>query len=609
MDLFLPIYNYYLFVCGLLSPLQWSAVLMMSTTMLIAGIAIATGWGGAGRRWQVVLIRTCGMLLALLTGLFLVTAVLWTLVACAVTVWVYPNQNVVAWWFWTLSFYKLPIGGGIGAGLLSGVVVWFILRRKIQPGIMHVLGLGVVEGDAFSDVRTIKNQLPKPIKYDPRKYFAASRKRNRVFLGIDQFRKIVEIPREIWKKTHVQILGPTGVGKGLMACSCLAQAILYGDAVFVIDPKNDEYAPSVLREVCQRAGKLFHFIDLRRGKPFQIDLLKGISKEDLISLLIAGFSLGERGSDADHFRKNDRKAARHIAGLVDSGPVSFKLLAERAAVVLPEGFADKCEGFLLSLGELSELESVQAPPGSIAVGLDEIINEGGCLYFVGSTDDEAVVVLQKMLLLRIAQLVAARPRDGEQRHVSIFGDESRYMMSKKLGDLLGSIRDKNCNILLAHQSLDDLKTGDVPSPAVVIDNTALRCMYRSTTEEMARWISSQTGTIVVNKSGQKIQKNAAGGQVGPNETYMSQVERQKIDVNMVQNLPNNVAVVVGADEARLAFTSPIPVNEKFDSSKLVQPAVMPNVSDGEPKAVPKSDLKIPVKDDPFPSFLTLEEGE
>lgn len=176
-------------------------------------------------------------------------------------------------------------------------------------------------------------------------------------------------------------------------------------------------------------------------------------------------------------------------------------------------------------------------------------------------------------------------------------------MSKKLGDVLGSVRDKGCNLILAHQSLDDLKTGDVPSPAVVIDNTGLRWLYRSTTEDMAQWIAGQTGKILVNKSSQKIEKNAVGGQVGRNETYMSQVERQKIDVNMVQHLPNGVAVVVGVGPARLAFSSPVPVSEKIDTSLLVKPAKMSAVRRAEPRPVLKPKVEGSAEVVQFSCFL------
>ncbi len=536
----------------------------------------------------------------------MLAALVWTIAAFAVTfICADDLKRISMEWFKVLKYYKIQLSAGIAVGLAAGIVVWFLCRFYLQPRISKRLGVGVTERDSLTDARTIDEKMPQPLKYDPRKFFTSTRKKQLMFLGVDERRKSVTLSRDVWRKTHVQVVGPTGTGKGVMACSCLAQSVSYGDGVYVFDPKNDEFAPSVLREACSRVGKSFHLLDLRRGQPAQLDILKNISKEDLNSLFIAGFALGEKGTDADYYRKNDRAAARHLSTMADHGPISLTKLAEQAGAVLPEDLVEKCEGFRRSIEEIAELQSVQAPAGSSSVQLDGPIKNGGCLYIIGSMDDEAVVVLQKMILLRIVQIVSARPRDGQQRHITVFADEIRYLMSKKLGDVLGSVRDKGCNLILAHQSLDDLKTGDVPSPAVVIDNTGLRWLYRSTTEEMAQWVAGQTGKIVVNKSSQKIEKNAAGGQVGRNETHVSQIERAKIDTNMVQHLPDGVAVVVGAGPARLAFSSPIPVEEKLDSSQLVESA---KNSVNQPSSINGESQKSG-EDCSFSCFWDEEEGE
>jgi hypothetical protein len=129
-----------------------------------------------------------------------------------------------------------------------------------------------------------------------------------------------------------------------------------------------------------------------------------------------------------------------------------------------------------------------------------------------------------------------------------------------------------CNLILAHQSLDDLHCGDVPSPAVVIDNTGLRWLYRSTTEEMAKWISSQTGRILVGQESVRLEQNEMGSETGSRERTIRQIERNKIDTNMVQNLPDSVAVMIGAGGARMGYASPIQLaadNKYEDNSALI----------------------------------------
>ena len=556
-----------------LPPWGWGMVLFVAAWLCLASWALATGWGDTSR-WEITLISVLSFLVAGVTSLVLVCVAGWTVLACWATHIISPLR-AGAYWSGEISKYALPLGFWAVLSLILGGGAFWDVRRKLQPAILQALGVHISTDDSLTDARTIADHLPEPLTYDPRRYFPAAHKKDLMFLGLDERRKPVFLPRLIWRKTHAQVCGPTGTGKGVMACVCLAQSIDYGDGVFVIDPKNDEFAASVMAEACQAAGVPFHLVDLRRGKPAQFDMLAGITKEALNSLFIAGFALGTKGTDADFYRKNDRAAARALAALADRGHVSFQRLAEQAGVAMPEDLAEKCEGFRRSLEEVAELAAPQAPEGSAGAEIDGPIKNGGCLYLIGDMDDEAVVVLQKMLLVRLVQLVSARPRDGKQRHITIFADEIRYMMSKKLGDVLGSVRDKGCNLILAHQGLDDLKTGDVPSPAVVIDNTGLRWLYRSTTSEMAQWIAEQTGQILVASEKRIVKQNSAGGDISESERSISQIQRAKIDQNMVQHLPNGVAVVIGAGPARLAFASPVPVTDKLDAADLVRPATMP----------------------------------
>jgi type IV secretory pathway TraG/TraD family ATPase VirD4 len=533
-------------------------LIAVSVFLMFAGWLLATGWGEASGRWQVTIIYLPFFLVA---GVATVAAILE--VTAGALLFFFRRETAQA--------YYMTAAAGVGIGVVAGVLSWYIIRSVFQPWLCRVIGASM-EGreDHLTDVRHIDKEIPQPLQYNPSRFFTKAQKRQKMFFGIDENRQAVYIDRQKWKKTHVQVCGPTGTGKGVMSCVCLAQSISYGDAVFVIDPKNDEFAPSVLKQECDRAGKPFTLINLNREHHGQLNLLKDISPEDLNSLFIAGFSLGEKGTDADFYKKGDRKAARLISKMAANGPITLKNLAERAHIELDETVFEQSDGFRKSLEEIAEIDSASAADSPLDIA--DPIKSGGCLYVVGSMEDEAIVILQKMLLLRIVQLVKNRPRNSEQRHVTIFADEIRYLMSKKLGDTLGSVRDKNCNLILAHQSLDDLRCGDVPSPAVVIDNTGLRWLYRSTTEEMAKWISSQTGRILVGQESVKLEQNELGAETGSRERTVRQVERNKIDTNMVQNLPDGVAVMIGAGGARMGFASPIQLesgNKYDDNSKLI----------------------------------------
>ncbi|WP_312679154.1 helicase HerA domain-containing protein, partial [Escherichia coli] len=109
-----------------------------------------------------------------------------------------------------------------------------------------------------------------------------------------------------FQKQHAAIIGTTGSGKGITASVLLYQAILLGEAVFVEDPKDDEWAVHVLREACKKSGKKFVVINLNRTN-HQLYLLADISHEQLEELFKAGFSLSKKGEAADFYRIADRR--------------------------------------------------------------------------------------------------------------------------------------------------------------------------------------------------------------------------------------------------------------------------------------------------------------
>ncbi|MDH8436620.1 MFS transporter, partial [Klebsiella variicola] len=90
------------------------------------------------------------------------------------------------------------------------------------------------------------------------------------------------------------------------------------------DPKDDEWAPHVLREACKKAGKKFTLINLNKPN-FQLDLLADISHEQLEELFNAGFSLAKKGEASDFYRISDRRAARNTSAIYEKGMTLYDL--------------------------------------------------------------------------------------------------------------------------------------------------------------------------------------------------------------------------------------------------------------------------------------------
>lgn len=470
--------------------------------------------------------------------------------------------------FWGLlkqPNYSFPIIGGIVLGWVLGRISSFFAIRyaldfTLSPWLNHrdkrVAVKSKNRSGECTDVR--KLSLPEHIDFDPVAYFTAVNAHDLMFLGVDEERSIITLPRDIWVKSNVQVMGPPGTGKGVQASVVMSQALRsFDDAVIVFDPKNDEWAPHVLRKMAKR----FVLVDLRRGKPAQINPFWKITPDHLFELFVAGFSLGTKGTDADHYRLGDRKAAYMLSQLISNdGATVFELL--EAAKSLPDDVRKNAEGLIAQLEELSHIEAIQASQG---VDIADVIANGGCLYFIGAMRDDSVIRLQKMLFVRVIQLVESRSQLNTRRHVTIFLDEVKYLLSLPSINALGTIRDKACNIILAHQSLGDFASAgaDLDPEAVktsIIDNTPLKWVYRVKSFDTAKWVSEQTGEIMVDVEQHTVNRDGAVEML-ETRTRLSKERRFLIDVNTIQNLPNGCAVCIGSGIAKLAFANPIKVQK------------------------------------------------
>ncbi|TKF96438.1 DUF87 domain-containing protein, partial [Vibrio sp. F13] len=256
------------------------------------------------------------------------------------------------------------------------------------------------------------------VQYDPEQYIDLNKG---VFVGLDVERKPQYIPLADMQKQHMDILGTTGAGKGVASGLILYQLIQADEGVFVLDPKNDEWAPHLLKYACEKAGKPFHLIDLNQATP-QLDLLANATPEQIEELLVAGFSFAEKGDIADFYRIDDRKAARKAPKLANEEErKTFTGLFNSAHV---EGLKDTVKAFYGKMEELSEVDSINAPNG---LNMQSIFDEGGCCYIIGSLRNAKIIMAQKMILIRLFQLAEMRDRvNSTPKPIAIFLDELKY---------------------------------------------------------------------------------------------------------------------------------------------------------------------------------------
>ncbi|MEI7381646.1 type IV secretion system DNA-binding domain-containing protein [Pectobacterium versatile] len=427
---------------------------------------------------------------------------------------------------------------------VAGFIFHIALRRTLTPELdkikKRLIKKTSLERELRTDVRTVKSLLPETLHYEPLDYIDLNKG---IFIGMNRDKQPMYLPLKDWQKQHADIIGTTGAGKGVATGILLYQSILADEGVFIMDPKDDEWATHLYRKACEDAGKPFALIDLRKPQ-YQLNLIEDITSDELEELFVAGFSLAEKGQESDFYRIDDRKAARMAAQFVSSHPSSTIRGIYNGEYV--QSIAEDIKAFFGKIEELALLNAINAPTG---FSLQSVFDEGGCCYLIGSMRNSKIITAQRMLLVRLYQLAERRDRVKETpRPIAIFLDELKYHLSKPALEGLGAARDKGVHIIMAHQSVADLKDcpADLKGDAVVgavVENAKFKLVYRVMDPDTAEWVARMSGTILVDDEIRKAKTDAVLTETIDGERTIRQAERFFIDSNMILNLPDFVSFI------------------------------------------------------------------
>lgn len=429
------------------------------------------------------------------------------------------------------------------AGLIFHIIARRLLAGDIDNLRHRMIKKSKLERNTRTDVRKVKELLPDSTEYNPLDYIDLKKG---IFIGLNKDDQPQYITLKEFRTQHAAIIGTTGSGKGVTATVLLYQAILSGEAVFVEDPKDDEWAPHVLREACKKAGKKFTLINLNKLN-YQLDLLADISHEQLEELFNAGFSLAKKGEASDFYRIKDRRAARNTAAIYEKGMTLRDLFNTDFVQSLREDVPAFC-------GELEEIALVNSINAKNGFSLKEVFDEGGCCYIIGSTRNQKIISAQRMILTRLIQIAETRDRiNSTPRTVAIFLDELKYHLSRPAMEGLGTARDKGVHIFMAFQATDDLR--DCPSDlngdsviGAVIENAKFKLIYKIQNPETAEWAAKMTGSILVDDEMRKVRTDLSLTEKVDTDRMIRQAESYYIDSNMFLNLPEKVGFVFTSTE-------------------------------------------------------------
>lgn len=437
----------------------------------------------------------------------------------------------------------------VGVALFSG-------RRKAATGAVR---------DVREDAARLK-KLARP--FDPAKFINLQRG---IFLGLDDQRKPVYLPQQTISKNHIEILGESGVGKSSLAGVLLSQLAAAGETVVIFDPKNDRNLPGVLAEAGRTWGGCpVHVLDLRPVADFaQVNPFKDCRADQVEELLQVALELGKTGdAGVDFYRGGDREATSYLAWS-ESAPQSI-------LEIISTGAGDSRITTQENLWrELRQLGRIQAFHASEGLDLVDVLSKPGILYVIGSTTKLEVVAGQKLLLQRILQIVDARA--DQSRPVAMFLDELKYILSPAALRAAGTIRDRNCHLMFAHQSLGDLEDCPGLNPKAVRGaiwgNCGVKIVYKmldATTSRELQAIAGQTAVEAESKG-----KNSTG------DSSNRKMERSEhMPAHVFTHLPKpangeaSVGVVFGLGTAFYLSTRYLPAGEA-PKPNPAEPAIRP----------------------------------
>lgn len=466
-----------------------------------------------------------------------------------------------------LSYFELRFWA---ASWIAGIALSFAWLRYAQPGIAVALSrikrTSSLERNKKTDVREIGKSLPTSTDFDPLRYVDLKKG---IFLGLDEKRKPVYINVPTGTSApHIQVVGTTGSGKGVALGVMGSQFLEREEAVIFCDPKDDEWAPHVMFAAAQRFGKPFYFINLNRPHGAQINPFEGATEEEAFELFQAGLSLTDKGDASDFYGIADRREAMQTGRLMASEGLNLADAYKKRQGAMAG--AEKFEG---RLRELAEMPSVNAQAGA-GIDLEKVIEKGGCVYVVGSMRNDIVKTVQRILLIRLIQLAERRDRiAGNLRPVCIVLDEVKYHLSRPALEALGAARDKGVHLVLAHQSLGDLRdcARDMNPDAVVdavVENCRIKICYQVLNPETAEWLAAMSGQILVDDETRRVEKNLGQADIVRGERSIRQADRYLVDVNMLLNLPRGSAVVLGDGLAKFVSIRPIKTQKTPEAIRI-----------------------------------------
>ncbi|BDC49793.1 hypothetical protein F183_A21090 [Bryobacterales bacterium F-183] len=350
---------------------------------------------------------------------------------------------------------------------------------------------------------------------------AAIREADHFFVGIEPWQRFPVLLHKLLLYEHTSILGRSGSGKTSMGMmQILIQAIRFrndnrdGDhgkmPIVIIDLKGDEVMFQTAKAEAEARGQKFRFFTLEKGKPshyfnpFTGFDGKNRSVPQLVQLILDSLGLNHGvGYGRSYFSHRSRfflsEALKEAKGVT-----TFKELYKILQDMYRDRKADFRDAFeLLSVIELLThykqlvtTKAMDADADADTIQMDRVLEEREVVYFWLPSALESVSVREvaKLVLLNL-RTASQNRRDEEKplRRMFLFIDECQKLAGENFQEVLQQARSAGISVVLANQSLSDLRTPDVDLRPVVRTNTRVKMFFSVAEPEEMRMLSDFSG--------------------------------------------------------------------------------------------------------------------
>lgn len=450
-------------------------------------------------------------------------------------------------------------------GIVAGIVIKALYERYVAPQLSswwRTLRVNAVN-DKLSDVRETIGTLQTK-SFNPTDYY----KESSIFFGLGQNNEPLYLSHSLFKKTNIQIVGPTRFGKGVLLGALLDQCLRADHSVIYVDPKDDEWLPWILWHSTAQAKKRFVVVDLNADGKQRWHPFAGGSLRDRRARLIAACGLANAGTDADFYKRAER-------GIVDrilpssSGSIASLLEALEAKDTDGTPLKGKAPSLYEGLKELSQVPALNPAKGGMSVA--DVLTKGWVWYFRGSLDDRSVLLATRLFIMEVIQEAKRLKAERSNYQLTLAVDELKFLISKELSDALATSLGHSVNMIVLHQSIEDLRGPEDKTLNVdaleksVLINCQVKVLYKCD-PETAEWGAKLSGTKMVESTRmQKMHINSFGGETFERERSVSLTEEGLIPENTLLTLSPMVgAFYTPHDLAKVIFTSPVPTQKGED---------------------------------------------